>query len=26
MIAFECEFDEGQIAFVWIRDHLVCCT
>jgi putative isomerase len=26
MVAFECTFDPGQIAFVWIRDHLVCHT
>ena len=26
MIAFECSFGEGQIAFVWFRDHLVCHT
>ena len=26
MYAFECTFDEGIMAFVWIRDHLVCHT
>ena len=26
MVAFECTFAPGQIAFVWIRDHLVCHT
>ena len=24
--AFECTFAEGMMAFVWIRDHLVCHT
>jgi hypothetical protein len=24
--AFECTFDPGQLAFVWVRDHLVCHT
>ena len=26
MYAFECDFGPGQMAFVWIRDHLVCHT
>jgi hypothetical protein len=26
MVAFNCTFGEGIIAFVWIRDHLVCHT